>query len=130
MTVDNMLSFSDHVDNVCKAAHFHIRALRHIRRCTSVNDEKTVVTALVSSQLDYCISILYSTSSSNLNKVQCVQNTLACTVMVTKKHYCITLVLASLHWLPVTARIQFKIQKPTTDIQDTHYPSDELHLHS
>jgi len=34
----------DHVNNVCKAAHFHIRALAllHIRRCVSVDDAKTV----------------------------------------------------------------------------------------
>ena len=36
--IDNTLSFDDHVNTVCKAAHFHIRALRHIRRCVSVND--------------------------------------------------------------------------------------------
>jgi len=29
---------------------------------------------MVSSQLDYCNSILYGTSSSNLNKLQRVQN--------------------------------------------------------
>jgi len=32
------LSFDDHVNNVCKAAYFHIRALRHIRWCVTVND--------------------------------------------------------------------------------------------
>ena len=83
VTIDNTLSFDDHVNNVCKAAHFHIRALRHIRRCVSVDDAKTVATALVSSRLDYCKSILYGTSSSNLNKPQRVQNALARTVVMT-----------------------------------------------
>ena len=82
--IDNTLSFDDHVNNVCKAAHFHIRALHHIRRCVSVDDAKTVATALVSSQLDHCNSILYGISSSNLNKLQHVQNALACTIMMTK----------------------------------------------
>jgi len=27
--IDNMLSFNEHVDNVCKSCHFQIRALRH-----------------------------------------------------------------------------------------------------
>ena len=38
VTLDDKLSFNTHVDNVCKASHFHIRALRHIRGCI---DEET-----------------------------------------------------------------------------------------
>jgi len=52
VTIDNTLSFDDHINNVCKAAHFHIRALHHIRRCVSVDDAKTVASAMVSSRLD------------------------------------------------------------------------------
>ena len=95
VTIGNTLSFDDHVKNVCKAAHFHIRALRHIRRCVSVDDAKSVATALVSSRLDYCNAILFGTSTSNLNKLQRVQNALARTVMMTKKCDHITPMLAS-----------------------------------
>jgi len=38
--------------------------------CVSVDDAKTVATAMVSSRLDYCNSILCGISSSNLNKLQ------------------------------------------------------------
>jgi len=74
-------------------------------------------------QLDYCNSILYGTSSSNLNKLQRVQNALARSVMMTKKRDHITPVLARLHWLPVTARIQFKIALLTFQTITTHQPS-------
>jgi len=80
---------------------------------------------MVSSRLDYCNSILYDTSSFNLNKLQRVQNALACIVMMTRKRDHITPVLANLYWLPVTAYIQFK-----TDIQDTHDSSAKLHSKS
>jgi len=123
VTIDNTLSFDDHINNICKAAHFHIRALRHIRRCVSVDDAKAVATAMVSSRLDYCNSILYGTSSSNLNKLQRVQNALARTVMMTRKRDHITPLLANLHWLPVTARIQFKIALLTFKTLTTHQPS-------
>jgi len=53
-----MLSFDDHINNVCKAAHFHIRAVRHIRRCLSVDDAKTLLSAMMSSRLDYCHSLI------------------------------------------------------------------------
>jgi len=120
VTIDNMLSFDDHINKVCKAAHFHIRALRHIRRCVSIDDAKTMVSAMVSSRLDYCNSILYDTSLSNLSNLQRVH---ARTVMMTTKRDHITPVLVSLHWLPVTARIQFKIALLTFKTLTTHQPS-------
>jgi len=46
-----------------------IRALRHIRRCVTVDDAKAVATSLVSSRLDYCKSVLSGTSQSNVNKL-------------------------------------------------------------
>jgi len=116
-------SFDDHVNNVCKAAHFHIRALSHIRRCVSVNDAKTVATATVSSPLDYCNSMLYGISSFNHNKLQRVQNVLTRTVMGTKRHVHITPVLAELHWLLVSAGIEFRIALLTFKTLTTHYPS-------
>jgi len=56
------------MSTTCKTAHYHVRALRHIRRCVSVDDAKAVATALVSSRLDYCNSVLSGTSQSNLKK--------------------------------------------------------------
>ena len=85
VTVDSTLSFDQHVNNVCKAAHYHVRALRHIRRCVSVDDAKVVATALVSLRLDYCNSVLSGTSQSNLNKLQRVQNAVARTFMTSKR---------------------------------------------
>jgi len=109
VTVDSTLSFDQHVNNVCKAAHYHVRALRRIRRCVSVDDAKAVTTALLSSRLDYCNSVLSGTSQSNINKLQRVQNAVARTVMTTSKREHISPVLAELHWLLVAARIDFKL---------------------
>ena len=67
VTIDNTLSFDDHIDNVCKAADCHIRALKHIRLCASLNDAKAVAVATVLSQLDYCNPLLYEMSLSNLS---------------------------------------------------------------
>ena len=57
-----------------------------------------------------------------------VQNALARTVMGTKRHVHITPVLAELHWLPVSARIQFKIALLTVKTLTTHQPSYLLDL--
>ena len=42
VTVDSTLSFDQHVNNVCKAANYHIRNLRYIRRCVSVDEAKVL----------------------------------------------------------------------------------------
>jgi len=81
------------------------------------------VTALVSSRLDYCNSVLSGTSQPNLNKLQRVQNAVARTVMATSKREHITPALAELHWLPVAARIDLKIATITFNLLTTERPS-------
>ena len=87
---------------------------------------------MVSSRLDNCNSVLSGTSLANLNKLQRVQNTAARIVMSTSKYEHITPVLADLHWLPVAARIDFKIAVLTCKAPATNRPSylhELLHPH-
>jgi len=60
-------------------------------------------------------------SSSNLNKLQHVQNLLAVTVMMTNRPEHI--MPPELYWLPVTARIKFKLALLTLKILTSHQPS-------
>ena len=107
VTIDETFSFSNHVD--CKASYFHIRALRHIRQCIDEETAQTVASSIFGARLDYCNSILHGTTISNINKIQCVINTLAQVVTGTGKRDHITPVLEKLYWLPVQPRISFKI---------------------
>ena len=103
------MSLDIQVSETCEASYFHIRALRHIRSSLTTKACKTVAAAIVGSRLDYCNSLLASTSVSNLVRLQLVQNTLA-RVVAQKSRFChITPILADLHWLPVRHRISFKI---------------------
>ena len=52
---------------------------------------------------------LVGISEANLNKLQCVQNTLFRVVMGTRRRDPISPVLADLCWLPIRARITYKI---------------------
>ena len=127
ITLDDKLSFNTHVDNVCKAAHFHIiiiiiihiyftchkvrryRDMPHIRGCIDEETTCMVASSMVGSRLDYCNSVLHGTSAENLGKLQRVLHALARVVSGTRRSDHITPVLARLHWLPVAARITFKI---------------------
>ena len=109
VTIDRHLTFDAHVQNVCKSAFYHIRALKHIRSSLSTDMAKTVAAALVNSRLDYANSVLYNTSSGNVLKLQRVQNSLARVVTYTKRCEHIHPVLHQLHWLPINYRINYKV---------------------
>jgi len=77
VTLDSPLTFTAHIIIICQKSHFHIKALRHIRKCLTDDDDKTVASALIGAQLDYCNSIFYGISKGNINKLQLIQNTLS-----------------------------------------------------
>src|SRR5258706_264474 len=109
VTIDSTMSFNQHVNNICKTSFFHIRALRHIKKLLTISDIKAVATAVVSTRLDYCNSLLYGTSESNIKKLQRVQNSLARLVTNSNSRCHVAPILAELHWLPVNARIEYKV---------------------
>jgi len=109
VTIDNKLLFNEHVNNVCKAAHYHVRALRHVRKFITEDTAKTIASALVGARLDYCNAVLYGTSQANIDKLQRVQNALARAVKIRSKFDHATPLLSELHWLPIEARIRYKI---------------------
>ena len=76
VTLDQSLSFDQHVQNVVKSSNFHIKALRHIRPLLDQSVANTVACSIVSSRVDYCNSLLHGTSCKNIAKLQRVQNAL------------------------------------------------------
>ena len=123
VTIDRHLTFNKHMQNVCKSANYHIRAMRHIRSSLTNEMAKTVASALVNSQLDYANSVLYGTSTVNIAKLQRVQNTLARVVTSTKRFQHIRPVLERLHWLPITHRINYKVATLAYKVRSTNSPA-------
>ena len=112
-----------HVGALCKAIYFHIRALRHIRKTLSIDDAKTVASALIGSRLDYANSVLYGVSAANISKLQQIQNSLARVVTCAKHRVESSKLLIDLHWLPIKHRIDFKMGTITFKIRSTAEPS-------
>jgi len=63
----------------------------------------------MTSRIDYCNSLLGGGHANQVNKLHLVQNASARVLTLSKKYDHISPILASLHWLPVKYRIQFKI---------------------
>jgi len=121
--VDNMLSFNAHVNSVCKAAHFHMQALRHIRKRVPEDVALSIASSMIGARLDYCNSILHDTSILNIQKLQRVQNSLAHIVTGTRRSEHITPVLERLHWLPLAMRVEYKVALLTFKVVTTQQPS-------
>lgn len=103
------LNMSDQINYVCKSAFFYLHNIRRIKQYLSTDSLVKVIHAFVTSRLDYCNSLYYGITKEQISKLQRVQNAAARLVMNVPKFSHITPALYSLHWLPIHARIEFKI---------------------
>src|SRR6218665_2431120 len=55
--LDSELTFSHHIDQVCRSCYYQLRQLRVIARSLTFNAAVSLVHAFVFSRLDYCSSI-------------------------------------------------------------------------
>jgi len=108
VTLDSNLTLNGHVSSVCKSSYYFIKAIHHIRPALTCDIAGAVAASLIQTRLDFANLLLLGTSSSNINKLQRVQNCLARVVLLDQSSPATSL-LSQLHWLPVPKRIEFKI---------------------
>ena len=106
---DQDLSFNSHIKQTSRTAFFHLRNVTKIRRILSKTDAEKLIHAFVTSRLDYCNSLLSGCPNKSIKTLQLIQNAAARVLTGTRIRDHISPVLASLHWLPVKFRIEFKI---------------------
>ena len=75
----------------------------------SLQDAEKQIHAFITLRLDYCNALLSGCSNNSIKSLQLLQNTAAQTLTRTIKYKHISRVLASLQWLPVKSRIDFKV---------------------
>ena len=107
--LDKHLTFKQHITTKHKTAMFNIQRIKHIRKYLTNEACETLVMGLVTSHLDYCNSLLYALPVIDLNKLQHVQNIASKLILQKSKYESSTLCLMELHWLPIRARIEFKV---------------------
>ncbi|XP_029903354.1 uncharacterized protein LOC115356335 [Myripristis murdjan] len=117
------LSFTSHIKQISKTAFFHLRNISKLRHILSQNDAEKLIHAFVTSRLDYRNSLLSGCTSKSLKTLQLVQNAAARVLTRTRRRDHITPILASLHWLPVESRVEFKTLFLTYKTLDGQAPS-------
>ena len=85
------------------------RSATYSCRYLDLDSAKLLATALVSSRLNYCNSLLYGIADTDLTNLQRLQNRLACIVTKAPRYTHSVPLLHSPHRLPVKFRILFKI---------------------
>ncbi|CAH3190016.1 unnamed protein product, partial [Porites lobata] len=49
-----------HINSICQAIYYHLHNIRRIRKYLSYDNRKSIVQAIIMSQLDYCNGLLYN----------------------------------------------------------------------
>lgn len=109
LNLDSALSMEVHVNHLCKVLNFELRKLSQIRQYLDINATKTLASAFILSRLDYCNSMFAGLPQERLQKLQLIQNRAARLVLKEPKRAHVTPMLRRLHWLPVNARIEYRL---------------------
>ena len=106
---DSNLSFNKHVTTVVQSCFFQLRNISKIKSFLSTANLEIVIHSFISSRLDYCNSLYSGLNKKTISRLQLIQNSAARLLTNTRKREHITPILAALHWLPVSARCDFKV---------------------
>ena len=106
---DCTFSMEHHVKQLCKSLFFELRKISHMRAFLNEASRQKLVTSFVLSRMDYCNSLLINLPNDTITKLQRIQNHAARLVLKKAKRDHVTPLFRKLHWLPLQARIDYKI---------------------
>ena len=109
VTFDDCMSMKCQISDKIRVSMCNLINIRSIRPFLSVKACKIVVINLVISHLDYCNSLYYKLPECEIKRLQRVQNAAAKLVLGVGKFHSSRQALKKLHWLPIRARVDFKI---------------------
>ena len=97
------------VSHICSSSYLEIRRLSKIRKLLTLKTAKQLTCARVLSRLDYGNALLAGAAKEQISRLQTVQNSAAKMILRKKRRDHAKPLLATLHWLPVEQRIQYKL---------------------
>uniref|UniRef100_A0A8C6Q8Q4 Reverse transcriptase domain-containing protein n=1 Tax=Nothobranchius furzeri TaxID=105023 RepID=A0A8C6Q8Q4_NOTFU len=122
VVIDEHLTFEDHVASVACSCHFALYNIRKIRPYLTQHATQLLVQSTVISHLDYCNALLTGLPGCTVRPLQMVQKAAACLVFNQPKRAHVNSLFIELHWLPLTARIKFKLLTLAYKVRDGTAP--------
>src|SRR6218665_2377680 len=86
VSLDQNLSFSDHITNLSRSYFMHNRDIRGIRPTPDHQTAFDIDTSIVHAKLDYCNSLFMNTDITKISRRQDIQNALARSPTKTPKY--------------------------------------------
>ena len=111
ITLNPQLSFTQYITNISKSINQTLHTIRMIRPSITKELAQLLVVSTILPKLDYCNSTLNSIPQYSIKRLNSLQYSAARTIFRIKKYSRIhmTPYLKSLHWLPISQRINYKI---------------------
>ena len=106
---DNTLDLRDHINHITSVAGYHLRNLTFLKKYLNESDLAKLIHNHVISRLDFCNSLYYGLPNYLLIKLQKILYWSARLLKGLSRRERVTPILIELHWLPIKARIVFKI---------------------
>ena len=116
------------INKTCKSVYFNIKNIAHIRKNLNNDDTKAVVNALVTPHLDYGNSLLCGVPNKLIDKLQVAQNSAVRLIEKMGRREHISEKRKALHWLPIQARIKYKLLVITWKILHKQAPNYLMEL--
>ena len=66
ITIDNILTFNEHINNLCRNASYKLYALRRIRKYLTQDQAKLLHNAFINSQFNYALIIWMFLERNNI----------------------------------------------------------------
>ena len=107
--LDSGLSMDEQIKNICRSCNISLRSLSKIRSCLTEDSATTLTHAFITCKPDLNSLLTGPYMDTKLNRLQLIQNHAARIITLTKKFDHISGVLKKLHWLPIKARIDYKV---------------------
>ncbi len=106
---DKEMKLDTQINKVCRIGFQNVKNLAAIRKILDLKSAKTAAHAFVTSNLDYGNSLLYGVPKTLISKLQLVHNAAAKVVVKKRKFDHISEDMKNMHWLPIEARIKYKL---------------------
>ena len=107
--IDEQLTFDVHARACSRACFYHLRSIWQVRRFVDEPELRQLISAFVTSRLDYCNALFADCSDVVRQRLQRIQNSAARVIHSQPVFTRATPLLQNLHWLSVQKRITYKL---------------------
>ena len=109
VTFDSSMTMCNHIIALSRSIHWQLHYLNRIYKHIDTETCHNTVRTLLLSRLDYFNYLMYGIDKKQLHRLQVLKNKCARLILKQSSRTRASLLLYSLHWLPIVKRIEFKL---------------------